>query len=66
MVSQISPRIIVLPTGTGKTLVEIMLLDHFLGGDDPEHFAVVVNVAPLVSQADCIEMSSIPELRVSS
>ena len=68
MVAQISPRIIVLPTGTGKTLVEIMLLDHFLGGDDPEGFAVVVvNVAPLVSQhADCIEkMSSIPELRVT-
>eukprot|EP00439_Symbiodinium_sp_Y106_P039454 s5633_g4.t2 len=60
-------RILVLPTGTGKTLVATMLLDHFLA-DEPQGFAVVVvNVAPLVrQQADYIrDKSTIQMLRVT-
>ncbi|CAE7206024.1 dcl1 [Symbiodinium sp. CCMP2592] len=60
-------RILVLPTGTGKTLVATMLVDHFLA-DEPQGFAVVVvNVAPLVrQQADYIrDKSTIQAVRVT-
>ena len=57
-----------MPTGTGKTLVEIMLLDHFLQADDPQGCAVVVvNVAALVrQQANYIrDVSTSRQLRVA-
>ena len=60
-------RIIVMPTGTGKTLVEIMLLDHLLRGDTEPWAVVAVNVAALVSQQarEIRAKSTLPDIRVT-